>query len=158
LSDVQTALNDSDVQAAIGRLSNAIKATVINHFGNPVRMDEVFESYQLFGSDDLPADSLRPSDPQHTMNGAGMWFIWAGFCDACMRLDIDKDFHRALGRAIIVGACNDGLFRGRFPVNGYSSDAAQKTATQQAIISDAKAIADRSLQGQLRIRSRDSGL
>jgi len=52
------------------------------------------------------------------MNGRVMWFYWAAFCDACLRLapspaGIPAEFWVGLGRGVLLGLLNDGLVRGR---------------------------------------------
>lgn len=164
-SDWQSAIGGSDVSAAARRIASGIKVTLRNHYGDPLRMREVFESYQLFGAGELPEDPLRSPMPdprtgtptrRHQMDGEGMWFVWSAFADACLRLGIDVAFWRALIRAILVGLCNDGLFRGAFTVTGFGSGS--RSARQAAVLAHVRGLADGDLQRELRRRYQDSGL
>ena len=71
-----------------------------------------------------------------------------GFRDACLRLGFEPEFWRAHVRAILVGLLNDGLFRERFTVNGFSADDAGKQAMRDHV----RNLTDDALQAELRQR------
>jgi len=124
------------------------------HYGEPIPLLTVLDSFEAFGSASLPPDPERPQDPNHNMNGAGMWFFWSAFTDACLRISEGADFWEGFSRAILVGLLNDGLFRGRFSVNGFSANGDAK----QAIRDFARSIDAASLQAELARRFVDSRL
>ena len=126
---------------------NQIK-TLSNHYGNPVEMKTVVESYERFGDDSLPDDPLRPADDRHNMNGSTMWFFWSAFCDGLIRhpeLVKTHAFGLALARVVLLGLMNDGLFRGRFTVEGFDANEAGKIAMRSYILN----LGDDQLQDEL---------
>jgi hypothetical protein len=52
-----------------------------------------------------------------------MWFNWVAMADACLRAGAKKHagLWRGHLRAILLGLLNDGVLRGRFPVDGFSA-------------------------------------
>ena len=131
--------------------------TLSSHYGNPVQMKTVMESYERFGDDSLPDDPLRPADVRHNMNGSTMWFFWAAFCDALIRhpeLPKTHSFGLALARVVLLGLMNDGLFRGRFAVEGFDADDAGKIAMRSHILG----LGDGQIQGELVKRFVDTRL
>ncbi len=126
LSAWLTAISQLPVQQAIGVLAPRILETAHTHYGNPLRLDDILESYELFGADRLPDDPFRPADPRHNMNGEIMWFFYAAFTDANLRPPASPEYEEwiTMGRAILIGLLNDGIFRGRFPVIGFTADEA----------------------------------
>ncbi|MCP4580566.1 MAG: hypothetical protein GY839_03040 [candidate division Zixibacteria bacterium] len=126
------------VLLAINYLSRKQKETVEKYYNSPINQELLFQSYQLFGKGELPPDPLRPQDPEHKMNGKEMWFFWSAFADACLRLDIELLFWQIETRAVLIGLLHDGLFRGRFNVEGYSPT----DAGAESIIKDISSIHD----------------
>jgi hypothetical protein len=119
----ENAISTQTASDAVKLLGARILETIRSHYGTPVNFDELLESYELFGSDKLPDDPLRPQDPRHNMNGEIMWFFYSAFWDARRRVDATETEDLAkLGRGILIGLLNDGLFRGRFPVTGFTPD------------------------------------
>lgn len=125
--DEQTLLDKIDepvVTAAIKLLATRQMQTIEAHYGNPVPLRNLLQGYALFGRGvahgGLPEDPLRAGDP-HQMNGEQMWFNWAAMADACLRLSIQPTFWQGHIRAILLGLMNDGLIRGRFPIDGFSA-------------------------------------
>jgi hypothetical protein len=121
------ALADASVRAAVSRLEDLQRGVVTAHFGRPVLLLTLLDGFERFGNDTLPDDPLRPQDGRHRMNGKIMWFYWSAFCDACLRLSarmgtIPVEFWQGVGRGILLGLLNDGLFRRRFTVNGFTAD------------------------------------
>lgn len=147
-----SAIQQADVQAAIGALATRQMQTVRSHYGDPINWTAVLDAYEHFGDNSLPDDPLRPADPRHSMNGPEMWFFWSAFADACLRLGIEPDVWRNEIRAILLGMLNDGLFRGRFPVNGFSADEAGKQAMRDHV----RTLPDDQLQAELRRRYADT--
>jgi hypothetical protein len=152
------AVKDAAVAAAISRLEERQRTTVVAHYGSPVPLLTLLDCFQRFGDDSLPDDPLRPVDLRHRMNGRSMWFFWTAFSDACSRLEaianIPMTFWHGMIRALLVGLMNDGLFRGRFTVNGFP-------ATPQGKIDLAthvKGLPDASLIAEARQRFVDSGI
>jgi hypothetical protein len=88
------------------------------------------------------------------MNGAALWFIWGAFAEACITLGISTDFWRFLTRAILCGLLSDGVFRGRFTVNGFSATPEGKLA----ILAHVQQLAANDLQVEVRQRFAESGL
>ena len=80
------ALTPAVVTAAIVRLEQLQRDTIVQAFGSPVGLANLLAAFERFGDNSLPDDALRTVDPRHTMNGEVMWFFWASFCDACTRL------------------------------------------------------------------------
>ena len=92
-----------------------------------------------------------------------MWLFWASFAEACVTLGsspaspavaIPVEFWRGMQRALLVGMLNDGLFRGRFPVNGFPAGATGQAAVKAFV----QALPDSQLKAELRTRALDSGL
>ena len=125
-----TALAATEIRDAVSRLESRQRETVIKHYGTPVPLFTLLDGYERFGSNTLPDDPLRPADIRHAMNGENMWFVWAAFADACLRIGgtIPEEFWRGMARVILTGLLNDGLFRGRFTVKGFTPDASGKVA------------------------------
>jgi hypothetical protein len=155
----QQALAQPNLQQALGCLETKQRDTVTTHYGKPVPLLTLLDSLERFGDDSLPDDPLRPADVRHNMNGAVMWFFWSAFADACLRLAatssaIPDDFWRGTSRAIMLGAINDGLFRGRFKVTGFTANPAGKVAARQHV----RNLQDAEIQAALALRYRESGL
>ncbi len=153
-ADWEAAVRDADNVSALKLLSRRQIDTVVRHYGNPVRLGDLLTSCERFGSDVLPDDPERPSEPKHNMNGPRMWFLWAAFLDAVLRLDIEPVFWHAQGRAMLLGALNDGVHRGRFNVNGFSADAQGSDNMRRF----AESLPDGDLTRELASRYRQSGL
>ena len=147
-------ITSEPTRQAIAMLAARQKQTVEGHYGVPVPLLTVLDGYERFGNDGLPPDPLRPADPRHNMNGAVMWFVHSAFADACVRLDISRDFWTFFMRPILCGLLNDGLFRGRFAVRGFTAD----QQGRQAVFEHVQAVADADLPAELRQRYVDSGL
>jgi hypothetical protein len=150
---LDTIADDSTVQA-LTMLAARQKQTLEAHYGVPVPLLTVLDGFERFGNDGLPDDPLRPEDPRHNMNGAIMWFVLGAFADACVRRGISTEFWTFLMRAILCGLLNDGLFRGRFTVVGF-------TATdegRQAVFEHAQNVTDADLPAEIRRRYIDSEL
>jgi hypothetical protein len=153
-----SALIQPDVSQAITRLAIRQRDTVVAHFGRPAPLLTFADCFEKFGDDSLPDDPQRPVDPRHNMNGEVMWFFWSAFIDACSRLsnsiaDIPIDFWRGMARAVLVGLLNDGVFRGRFAVNGFGNNPQGKIDIRQ----HALGLADAALAAELILRCRDAG-
>jgi hypothetical protein len=148
------AIEEPDTRAAITLLATRQAETVTGHFGNPVPLLTLLDCYDRFGSDRLPPDPLRPTEPRHNMNGASMWFIWSAFADACLRLQIEPVFWRGHLRAILLGMLNDGVFRGRFAVSGFAATDAGRAAMSDHV----QALPDGDLVAEAVRRFRESGL
>jgi len=142
------------VSSAIQLLANLQAQTVARHYGSPVRSEEVLDSYALFGGGSLPTDPLRPEDPHHQMNGREMWFVWSAFADACLRLQVEDNFWPLQARAILLGLLNDGVFRARFNVTGFSRDEAGRSAMRQHVVG----LSTGALPGELATRFVASGI
>lgn len=148
-----------DVRDSVGRLEALQRSVVAEHYGRPVPLLTVLDGFQQFGADQLPTDPNRPPDPHHRMNGKIMWFYWCAFCDACLRVGagqaaLPADFWRALGRCILLGLLNDGLFRHRFTVTGFSADA----VGQKQALDFTRQLPDAQVAVELATRYRASGL
>lgn len=148
-----SALLDAGVQNALKLLSQRQRQTVTGYYGDPIDLDDLLDSYKRFGSGSLPPDPLRPADPNHNMNGASMWFIWAAFADACLRSGIDVTFWELEIRAVLVGLLHDGLFRERFKVIGFTPD----PAGSDLVLHHARNLSNGSLQLEIRTRLAQSG-
>ena len=114
------ALADQTVRAAVVQLEALQRDVVVGHYGRPVPLLTLLDSFAKFGADQFPDDPQRPQDVRHRMNGKIMWFYWAAFCDACLRLGrglvvIPTQLWQGLGRAILLGLLNDGVMRGGSP-------------------------------------------
>jgi hypothetical protein len=149
----QSAITEPSTAAAITLLAKRQRDTVRARYGTPVALLTLLDSYARFGDDSLPDDPQRPADSRHNMNGPTMWFFWAAFHDACLRLDVHAEFWRGHCRALLLGLMNDGLFRGRFTVTGFSADEAGKNAMQTHV----RQLADDDLQAELAKRFVESG-
>jgi len=151
-------VNQPVSRAAIERIAVRLMQTVEAHYGNPVAGLTLLESFELFGKGErggLSPDPLRPADPQHSMNGAQMWFNWCVLLDCCIRLTppVQPTFYSAMMRAVMLGLMNDGLFRERFPVIGFSKDDPNASAAlRQHVLS----IPDDMLDEELTRRFRDT--
>ncbi|MEK6233227.1 MAG: hypothetical protein N2C14_00795, partial [Planctomycetales bacterium] len=150
-----------DVAAAIQLLANRQMHTVESVYGNSVPLLTLLEGYELFGrgvaNDGLPPDPLRPSDPNHQMNGPRMWFNWCAMADACLRqtTPIHPEFWRGHMRAILLGLLNDGVIRERFPVDGFSKADPQ---VAQKMKDHVIALNDNDLQAELASRFKATAL
>ncbi|HEV2853643.1 MAG TPA: ferritin-like protein [Thermoanaerobaculia bacterium] len=142
------------VETAVNMLSDRQLQTVESHYGTPLPLLAVLDAFQQFGADTLPADPLRPSDPRHRMNGASLWFVWGAFAEASISLGISTEFWRFLTRAILCGLLNDGVFRGRFTVHGFSATPEGKLE----ILAHVQQLTDEDLQVEVRQRFAESGL
>jgi hypothetical protein len=148
------AITQAGVKGALTLLSGRQVKTVQDHYGKSIPLLTVLDSYEQFGAGILPPDTLRPEDPNHNMNGPEMWFFWSSFADACLRSGVDKQFWKGLIRAILLGMMNDGVFRGRFHVTGFTPDDAGKEAMRVHV----RSLDDAGLQPELIRRFVDSGL
>ena len=72
----QSAINNPEFTDAVRLLATRQMATVSEHYGNPVPLLTLLDSFERFGDDSLPDDPLRPEDQRHNMNGPIMWFFW----------------------------------------------------------------------------------
>jgi hypothetical protein len=146
------ALRSPTVVDAVKRLDEQQRTTVVQHYGKPVPLLTLLDGFMRFGGDTLPDDPLRPVDVRHNMNGRSMWFFWAAFTDACMRIapstSIPADFWTGLSRGILLGLINDGLFRGRFTVSGFTSD----DVGREAALQHAQSLAATDLPSELTTR------
>jgi hypothetical protein len=154
LSDWTTALAEGPAVAALALLGGRILDTVRSHYGNPIALNDLLDSYERFGANTLPDDPLRPVDPRHNMNGEIMWFFYSAFVDASLRGAVPASDWALMGRAVLLGLINDGLFRGRFTVVGFTPDAAGAQAARQFLIT----LPDANIPGELARRFADSGL
>lgn len=105
------AIKSSDVGDAVAYLSGHQLTIMNSYFGTPLDHTAVAEALWQFGRGQLPADPLRPQDPQHRMNGADMWMVWLAFADACMRREVQTTDWSALAKSICLGLVGDALFR-----------------------------------------------
>ncbi len=150
----EEAVSEEAPKAALTMLSGLQRETVETHYGKPIAFLTLLDSFERFGAATLPDDPERPQDVQHSMNGAMMWFFWCAFADACLRVEVDASFWLGMMRAILLGLLNDGLFRGRFPVEGFSADDAGRVAMQQHV----RSLTDDELPGKMVTRFVNSGL
>ena len=120
---------------AVGLLAGLQAKTIVKHYGSPVPMITLLESYESFGNNSLPDDVQRPADVRHTMNGPMMWAYWLSFAEASVELQIDTKFWLAHSRAIMVGLLNDGLFRQRYPVLGFTASDEGKSDIRSYVMS-----------------------
>lgn len=70
------------------------------------------------------------------MNGRSLWFFWTAFLDAHLRLTdhaIPASFWSGVVRLQPCGLLNDGVFRGRFEVNGFDTTVAVKEAIRSHV-------------------------
>ena len=130
--DWTNALAVPDAQAAISVLGSGQEVTARQFFGNPMRSEELATAYERFGAGSLPQDPLRPQR-DHRMDGEVMWFIWLAFAEAARNLGREAIFWDTFSRAILIGMMNDGIFRGRFTVNGFPANAASREAIRTYI-------------------------
>ena len=140
------------VEASLAFLSPRQVATVHDFYGDPPELPLLLESYERFGAGTFPPDLERPEDSAHQMNGATMWFIWFAFADACLRRGVDAEFWATQARVILLGMLNDGVFRSRFRVTGFSADPAGQEA-MRAYVTD---LASVELPAALRLRYREA--
>lgn len=150
----EAAINTATAKQAVELLAARQQETIAAHYGSPLPLLTLLDVFQRFGADTLPEDPLRPIAPRHNMNGAGMWFIWASFDEACRRLGIAPEFWVAHQRALLVGLLNDGLFRGRFTVNDFTNHESSKEKIREF----AQQVANDELNQEIARRFRDSGL
>ena len=129
------AITGDETQRAIRSLMKQQRDTVIKYYGKPLNIAEFTESFEKFGDDSLPNDLQRPQDVRHNMNGPVMWFVWAACIDACLRSSMESlhDFARTLGRGVLVGLINDGLFRKRFPIAGFDLEEGTKKKIREYV-------------------------
>jgi len=116
---------------ALELLSTRQWETVTKHYGDTINLGGLLEGFELFGRGELPSDPLRPQHPQHQMDGQQMWFIWGSFVDACLRIPISPEAWHVVGRGVLLGLLNDGVFRERFVVSGFTKDEAGKGAMRE---------------------------
>lgn len=151
-------------QQAVGTTRNAALRlakrqidTISRHYGDPVQFVTLLDSYERFGDDSLPDDPQRPVDSRHNMNGQIMWFFWCAMSDTILRAASDHQivaFWNGHVRAILLGLMNDGLFRQRFSVVGFTADEQGKADMRTHV----KDLADDDLQPEMSRRLRDSGV
>lgn len=155
-TDWKTAISQNGMPAIIARLEQSQRNTVVQAYGLPVAFLSLLDAFEKFGRDDLPDDPLHGDDPRHRMDGRTQWFIWGAFADACLRQGspLPVDFWSAMLRVILAGLINNGLFRGRFPVQGFSRDAAGAAAINLHV----RSLNDNELASQLIRRFQDSHL
>lgn len=122
-----SALADPAARAAVEVLGAGQEVLVGKYFGAPLRIEDLLTAYERFGEASLPTDPQRPDRP-HQMDGASMWFFWLAFADAAERLGRAAAFWDAFTRAILLGMLHDGIFRGRFTVEGFTADDAGRAA------------------------------
>jgi hypothetical protein len=142
------AISTDEALAAFALLAARQQQTVEAHYGVPVPLLTLLDGYERFGNDGLPDDPLRPQAPRHNMDGAIMWFFLAAFAEACLRLQIGVEFWTFMMRPILCGLLNDGLFRGRFHVEGFAAD----DAGRDAVFAFAQQVSDAVLPAELRRR------
>ncbi len=138
------------------RLATRQIDTISRHYGEPVQFLTLLDGYERFGDDSLPDDQQRRNDMRHNMNGPTMWFFWCAMSDTILREASDNEvgaFWKGHVRAILLGMLNDGLFRGRFSVSGFTSDE-QGKADMRAHV---KGLEDDALQPEMAKRFRESG-
>jgi hypothetical protein len=150
--DFAAAIQGAAVEPTLRLLSGKQKATVERHYGTPLPLLALLDSYQQFGAGTLPGDPLRPVDPHHQMNGAALWFVWCAFVESAVQKNVDPDFWRFLLRAILCGMLSDGLERGRFTVEGFDK------GRPEEIFAFVQQIAESDLLPEARRRYAQSGL
>ena len=148
------ALAGNAVRSSVTMLSARQQHTLETHYGVPLPLLTVLDGFERFGNNGLPDDPNRPNDVRHNMNGAMMWFVWSAFAEAAVRLDISADFWRFYMRAILCGLLNDGLFRGRFTVQGFAAT----DAGRHQVLQHAQNVPDADLPSELRRRFVESAL
>lgn len=149
---------ETETAAGIRRLEKLQRNTIMQSFGNPTRLEDILISWEKFGDDSLPDDPLRPVDLRHSMNGTSMWFFWSAFTDAALRFSITDaaiptDFWEAITRCVLLGLLNDGVFRRRFPVEGFVPTNEGKEAMRTHV----KKMDSHDLSAELRKRFVDAG-
>jgi ferritin-like protein len=142
------AISTDDARAAFALLATRQQQTVEAHYGVPVPLLALLDGYERFGNDGLPDDPLRPQEPRHNMDGAIMWFFLAAFAEACLRLQIAVEFWTFMMRPILCGLLNDGLFRHRFHVEGFTAT----DAGREAVFAFVQQVPDDELPAELRRR------
>ncbi len=136
------------LEGEVELLAQAQTVTLVRHFGNPLELRTMMDSFEKFGADEFPRDPLRPDDPVHNMNAPVMWFHWAGFCEACIHRRHHSDFWYAVLRAVFVGAACDAIVRRRFDIwGGMSRQEARRAAlslSDAELISTMRVVVERS--------------
>jgi hypothetical protein len=136
-------------------LSNGQLRLVRQFYGDPINIELLCDSFELFGRDELPQDPRHGDDPHHTMDGRRQWVVWASFVDAATQLNAEAATWLQVSRAILVGLLNDGLFRpNRFTVTGFTQDDAGKATIHQL----GTGLSDADVPQELLARIRESGL
>jgi hypothetical protein len=148
------ALADEPTRQAIDMLAARQQQTVEVHYGVPVPLLTVLDGFERFGGNRLPDDAMRPEDPRHTMNDELMWFVLGAFAEACVQLGVSAEFWTFLQRPILCGLLNDGLFRGRFHVDGFDAT----PEGREAVFAFVQEVTDADLPGEIRKRYARSGL
>ncbi len=148
------AVRTAPAPEAIALLGERQLETIAKHYGDPIDPAGLLAGFELFGRGELPPDPLRPAHPNHRMDGAQMWFIWGSFVDACIRLPFRAESWHTVGKAILAGLLHDGVFRGRYPVTGFSADEAGKSAMRAFVTG----LGSEELLADLRKRFLESGL
>jgi len=154
--DWQSAAQQPAFNSAVQRLEVQQRDTVTLRYGKPVPFQTLLDGFERFGNNTLPDDPLRPADVRHNMNGQSMWFFWAAFIDSCLRLasstSIPQSFWHGISRAILMGLLNDGVFRDRFTVTGFSADDAGRDLIRKHV----RDLPEGDLQAELMTRLRES--
>lgn len=145
---------DAANRASLDLLAVRQLETVRRHYGNPIQEAGLLSGFELFGRGELPPDPQRPLHPNHQMDGEQMWFIWAAFVDACIRAGIETADQQKIGRGVLVGTLNDGVFRQRFNVVGFTRDDAGKAAMRNHV----SALGGNELLAEFRARTVESGM
>jgi len=148
------AISTPQVQGAAAMLSQRQRQTTESHYGAPIPLLALLDGFQNFGADTLPDDPQRPADTRHRMDGAQMWFVWSALAEACITLNVASEFWSFFTRGILCGLLNDGVFRGRYTVNGFAAT----TEGQLAILKFVQQIPVADLPSELRHRYAESGL
>jgi hypothetical protein len=150
----QAAIVVPATRSAIELLAANQLKTFRDALGTPIPLLTLLDSFERFGDNSLPDDPVRPPDRRHNMNGLGMWGIWMSFVDACLRLTGETAFWNAMARGVLMGMLNDGLFRGRLTVVGFTADLAGKVALRAHL----NTLPDSALAAEMRQRFVDSGV
>lgn len=141
------------VRAATNLLAANQEGTVRQFFGETPDRAGLADAFERFGESSLPQDPLRLDDP-HQKDGESMWFFWLAFAEVAKLSGRDEAFWNVLTRALLLGMFADGLFRGRFKIQGFSADAAGR-ANMRA---HAEALQNTDLINEARRRFVESGL
>ena len=149
-----SAIQQPKTEAALRVLADKQRQTIESHYGSPVPLLALLDSFHLFGADQLPTDPLRPADVHHRMDGTTMWFVWAAFANAVIGIGFETDFWLSASRCILCGLLNDGLIRGRFTVQGFENS----MQGQIAIIAFVQQLSDDAVMQELQKRYIQSGL